>query len=53
MEQVLWARSGYNSTVAANNGVFADRPTYVPEAPCVNVLDEQVSGIFWFGCSVV
>ena len=48
MEQVLWARSGYNSSVAADNGVFADRPTYTPEAPCVNVLDEQVSGILCF-----
>lgn len=40
---MLWARSGYNSTVAADSGVFADRPSYVAPAECVNVLDEQVS----------
>jgi hypothetical protein len=38
---VLWARSGYNSSVAAASGAFADRPTYAPPPPCVNVLDEQ------------
>lgn len=42
MEQVLWARSGYNSTVAAANGVFAQGPVHREEEPCKNLLDEQV-----------
>ena len=49
MEQVLWARSGYNATVAADSGVFADRPTYVAPSACVNLF--EVSCAFQVGPS--